>query len=127
MRFIAQYPAMCRGRQSDEAARNITCYTSVDGCEETRSRKPNEAREAADEQAMHHLPDMLRENIATCTKTQSFRSRSNAHASLKQHSFDRASRYIDTRFDRLASSDLHRLMNKVLYEGRNAIRKQDFS
>jgi hypothetical protein len=57
----------------------------------------------------------------------SFRSRTKAHASLQQRSFDRASRFIDTRFDRLATRDLHTLMNKVLYRGRNANRKQDFS
>jgi len=33
--------------------------------------------------------------------------RSNAYASLKQRAFDRASRFIDTRFDRIATRDLH--------------------
>jgi hypothetical protein len=84
----------------------------------------------------HRSDDAPRDPLAsqdTCNATQSSnvsspeQRRSNAHASLKQRAFDRASRFIDTRFDRLATRDLHTLMNKVLYVGRNAIRKQDFS
>ncbi|MBP0591887.1 hypothetical protein J8I87_19580 [Paraburkholderia sp. LEh10] len=91
-----------------------------------RLNEADQADECADAHSATHVRLASQETRNTNEAT-SFRSRSNAHASLKQRSFDRAASLIDTRFDRLAMRALHTLMNKVLYQGRNANRKQDFS
>jgi hypothetical protein len=57
-------------------------------------RHPANAQTHHASRARHASQDTRDANEAA-----SFRSRSNAHASLKQRSFDRASRFIDTRFD----------------------------
>ena len=122
------------GREAHDATRNITCYPLIDECAKTLNAHTMKlARQhRSDDASRVPLASQDTRNAQRSSKcfefgtTQKQRG-SNAYASLKQHAFDRASRFIDTRFDRLATRDLHTLMNKVLYVGRNAIRKQDFS
>ncbi|MGH8782795.1 hypothetical protein [Paraburkholderia sp.] len=51
----------------------------------------------------------------------------NASSGLRSTQFDHAKRVIDTSCDCIARSARHSRSNKVLYEGRNANRKQELS